>query len=47
MQSKCDATIFKHLQVIKSNFYLGRIHKVDDQDMMVRELINANELDCQ
>jgi hypothetical protein len=22
-------------------------HKVDDQDMMVRELINANELDCQ
>ncbi len=47
MQLECDATIFKHLRVIKSNFYLGKIHKVDDQNMMVGELINTNELDCQ
>jgi hypothetical protein len=26
---------------------LGKTHKVDDQDMMVGELLNANDLDCQ
>jgi hypothetical protein len=47
MWLECDATFFKHLQVIKSNFYLGKTHKVDDQDMMVGELLNVNDLDCQ
>jgi len=42
--SECDATFFKHLQVIKSNFYLGKTHKVDDEDMMVGELLNVNTL---
>jgi hypothetical protein len=30
MQPKCDATFFKHLQIIKSTFYMGKTHKVDD-----------------
>jgi hypothetical protein len=46
MQSECDATFVKHLQVIKLTFYLGKTHKVDDQDMMVGELLNASDLDC-
>jgi hypothetical protein len=46
MQSTCDATFFKQLQVIKLTFYLGKIHKVDEQDMMVGELLNASDLDC-
>jgi hypothetical protein len=45
MQPKCDATFFKHLQIIKSTFCLGKTHKVDDQDMMVGELLNARDLD--
>jgi hypothetical protein len=47
MQPECDATFFKHLQVIKLAFCLGKTHKVDDQDMMVGELLNASDLDCQ
>jgi hypothetical protein len=42
-----DATFVKHLQVIKLTLYLGKIHKVDDQDMMVGELLNVSDLDCQ
>ncbi len=45
MQLECDATFVKHFQVIKSAFYLGKTHKVDDQDMMVGELFNVNDLD--
>jgi hypothetical protein len=41
MQLECDATF------IKLTFYLGKTHKVDDQDMMVGELLNASDLDCQ
>jgi hypothetical protein len=47
MQSECDATFFKHLQVIKLAFCLGKTHKVDDQDRIVGELLNASDLDCQ
>jgi hypothetical protein len=46
MQLECDATFFKHYQVIKLVFCLGKTHKVDDQDMMVGELFNASDLDC-
>jgi hypothetical protein len=46
MDPKCDATFVKHLQIIKSAFHLGKTHKVDDQNMMVGELCNANDLDC-
>jgi hypothetical protein len=44
---ECDATFFKHLQIIKLAFYLGKTHKVDDQDMMVGEFLNASDLDYQ
>ncbi len=47
MQLECDATYIKHLQVIKLAFCLGKAHKVDDQDMTMGELFNANDLDCQ
>jgi len=47
MQPECDATFFKHLQVIKLAFCLGKTHKVDDQDRIVGELLNASDLDCQ
>jgi len=46
MQLECDATFIKHLQVIKLAFYLGKAHKVDDQDMRMGELFNVNDLDC-
>jgi len=42
-----NVTFVKHLQVIKLTLYLDKIHKVDDQDMMVGELFNASDLDCQ
>jgi len=45
MESECDTTFFKHLQVIKLAVCLGKTHKVDDQDMMVGELLNVNDLD--
>ncbi len=41
------ATFVKHLQVMKSAFYLNKTHKVDDQDMMVGELFNGGDLDYQ
>jgi len=44
---ECDATFLKHLQVIKTIFCLGKTHKVDDQDMMVGEFLNASDLDYQ
>jgi hypothetical protein len=44
MLPKCDATFFKHLQVIKLAFCLGKTHKVDDQDMIVGELFNDSDL---
>ncbi len=47
MDPKCDATFVKLLQIIKATFHLGKTHKVDDQNMMVGELLNANDLDCQ
>jgi len=37
----------KHLQIIKTTFCLGKTNKVDDKNMMVGELLNANDLDCQ
>jgi hypothetical protein len=43
---ECDATFVKHLQVNKSTFYLGKTHKVDDQDMMMGELLDVSDLDC-
>jgi hypothetical protein len=46
MQLECDSTFFKHLQVIKLAFCLGKTHKVDDQDMVVGKLLNASDLDC-
>jgi hypothetical protein len=46
MQLEYDGTFIKHLQVIKSILYLGKGHKVDDQDMMMGEVFNANDLDC-
>jgi hypothetical protein len=46
MQSEYDVTFVKHLQVIKLTFYSGKTHKVDDQDMMVGELLNASDHDC-
>jgi hypothetical protein len=46
MQLECDAIFFKHLQVIKLVFCLGKTHKVDDQNMIMGELLNANDLDC-
>ncbi len=47
MQLKCDATFVKHFQVIKLALYLGKTHKVDDQDMMVGELLIVNDIDSQ
>ncbi len=44
---ECDATFFKHLQIMKSNLYLGKTHKVDDQHVMMGELFNVNDIDCQ
>jgi hypothetical protein len=47
MDPKCDAIFVKHLQIIKSAFHLGKTHKVDNQNMMVDELFNVNDFDCQ
>jgi hypothetical protein len=44
---ECDATFVKHLQIIKLVFFLDKTHKVDDQDMMVGELLNVIDLNCQ
>jgi hypothetical protein len=46
VQSECDATFVKHLQVITLVFCLGKTHKVDNQDMMVGELLNVSDCDC-
>jgi hypothetical protein len=47
VQLECDTTFVKQLQVIKSIFCLVKTHKVDDQDMMVGELFNVSDHDCQ
>ncbi len=35
----------KHLEILKIVFYYNKTHKVDLENVMVQELLNASDLD--
>jgi len=36
----------EHLDVFKTTFYYGKTHKVNEQEVKVHLLLNANDIDC-
>ncbi len=47
LQLDCEASFIKHLEVLKTIFYYGETHKVNEQEVKVHELLNTSDIDCQ
>jgi hypothetical protein len=45
LQLNSDVSFAKHLEILKIIFYYNKTHKVDLENVMVQELLNANDLD--
>jgi hypothetical protein len=45
LQLDSDVSFAKHLEILKIFFYYNKTHKVDLENVMVQDLLNANGLD--